>query len=165
MKELNTEVVIHADVAIVWDILINVDQYWEWNPFITNAFGKIRKGEQLDIQISPRGGKQMQLNPIVTKADYLHALRWKGHLRIPGIFDGEHILELHVRGKETCVFRQRGKFSGLLVPFIWNKVEPQIREGFNLMNQKLKKRAEAIAIKNRAENVTRFFSNGVSLVS
>lgn len=165
MKELETEVVIYADVAIVWDILINFDLYPEWNPLITKASGKIREGGQLDIQISLPAGKQMEFKPTVTKADYLHELRWKGQLQIPKIFDGEHIFELHVWGKNTCVFRQKEKFRGLLVPFVWNKIEPEIRTGFNLMNQKLKKRAEAVAIKNRAENLTRFFNNGVSLVS
>lgn len=165
MKELRTEIVIHAEVGIVWDILVDLDEYNEWNPFITEARGTLKEGEQLDIEISPPGGKQMQFTPIVKKADYLHEIRWKGQLWIPGIFDGEHIFELHVRGKETCIFRQREKFSGILVPFLWNKIEPKTREGFSLMNQKLKKRAEAIAIKSRAENVSRSLGNGIARVS
>jgi hypothetical protein len=165
MKELTTEIVIHADVSIVWNTLINLDQYSEWNPFITQASGKIKEGEQLNIQISLPGDEQFEFDPKVIEVDYLHKISWSGRLWVPGLFNGEHIFEIHVRGKETCVFRQREIFRGLLVPFIWNRIGSPTREGFNQMNQKLKKRAEAIAIKNRAVNVTRSLSNRVSELS
>lgn len=165
MKELTTEIVIHADVSIVWNTLLNLGKYSEWNPFITKASGKIKEGEQLNIQISLPGNGSYEIEPRVTEVDYLHNICWSGQLWMYGLLKGEHIFEIHVRGKETCIFRQRGIFKGPIVPFIWNRIGSPAREGFNQMNQKLKKRAEAIAIKTRAESVTRFYSNGVSRVS
>jgi len=165
MKELTTEIVIHADVSLVWNTLINLDQYSEWNPFIREASGKIKEGEKLGIVVSLPSESQYEFNPIVKNVDFLHEVTWKGNFWVPGVFDGEHIFEFDVRGKETCVFRQRVKSSGILVPFIWDKIGSPCREGSNKMNQKLKKQAEAMAIKSRAESITRSLSNKISKVS
>ena len=165
MKELTTEIVIHADVSLVWNTLISLDHYSEWNPFITEASGTIKDGEKLGLVFSLPDESHYEFNPIVKNVDYHHEITWKGHLWTPGIFDGEHIFEFDVRGKETCVFRQRIKFSGISVPFIWDRFGSPCREGSNKMNQKLKKRAEAMAIKNRADDITRSLSNRMSRVS
>lgn len=165
MKELTTEIVIHADVSLVWNTLIDLERYSEWNPFITEASGKIKKGNKLCISVLLPGDEQYVFNPVVKHVDYHHEIIWKGHHRIPVLFNWVHTFEFDVRGKETCVFRQSIKFSGISVPFIWDRVGSPCREGSNKMNQKLKKRAEAMAIKNRADDITRSLSNRMSRVS
>lgn len=165
MKELTTEIVIHADVSLVWNTLIKLDHYSEWNPFITKASGKIKDGEELNLSVTLPGESEYEFHPTVSNVDYLHEISWQAHQWVPGIFECKQVFELDVRGKETCVFRQRITFSGILVPFIWDRIGSPCREGSNKMNQKVKKRAEATAIKNRADDITRSLSNRVSMVS
>jgi hypothetical protein len=55
---------------------------------------------------------------------------------LPGIFDGEHHLELHKRDGETT-FIQREKFSGLLAPLFGRQLE-KTKCGFEQMNAALK---------------------------
>lgn len=49
MKELRTEIEIQASPDKVWEILTNLDQYPDWNPFIHHAIGAAKLGEKVDI--------------------------------------------------------------------------------------------------------------------
>lgn len=43
---------------------------------------------------------------------------------------------------ETTRFIQRENFSGILLPMLWKQLNTKTKEGFELMNQKLKERCE-----------------------
>jgi hypothetical protein len=68
--------------------------------------------------------------------------RWLGHLLFPGLFDGEHSFELIDHGNGTTTFIQKETFNGILVPFFSNMLDVNTVNGFRLMNEKLKERAE-----------------------
>lgn len=164
MKELMTEVVIHADTGVVWEILTDVEEYSGWNPFISRVAGKVKEDEDLEVLVKLEEGRQT-FYPKVTKVDYLHEIRLKKGFQIPWIFTLEIVAELHFLSKDSCVLRQKCKASGVLTPIIWRKFAQPFKSGFEQMNQKLKKRAEAFAIKNRAINITRILGNGIAKVS
>jgi hypothetical protein len=84
----------------------------------------------------------MSFNPTVLKAEPNRELRWLGHLLIPGVFDGEHIFSIEPITENKVRFIQREKFSGLLAPLFWSRLDRDTRRGFNEMNAALKKLAE-----------------------
>lgn len=145
MKSLHTEIVINAPSTIVWNVLIDFDQYSDWNPFIRKASGDVIEGNQLKVFIVPPGGKAMTFTPTVTQADTNREFRWLGRLLIPGLFDGEHIFELHTLSAHQTRLVQRENFRGILVPLLWKSLDTNTRQGFEAMNQALKVRAEAQA--------------------
>ncbi len=65
-----------------------------------------------------------------------------GRLRLPGLFDGEHIYEIAPLAESGVRFVQREEFRGVLVPLRWKSLETNTRQGFEAMNAALKKRAE-----------------------
>ena len=85
----------------------------------------------------------MTFKPTVIRAAPGRELRWLGRLFLPGIFGGEHSFEMSPLGEGRTRFVQREKFSGLLVPFLWNGLATSTRRGFEAMNTALKERAEA----------------------
>lgn len=89
--ELYTEIQINATPERLWRILTDFASYPQWNPFIRRASGKPEKGEQLEVYLQPEGAGGMTFQPRVLKAEPGRELRWRGHLLIPGLFDGEHI--------------------------------------------------------------------------
>ncbi len=141
MKLLETEIQIKATPEKVWSILINLDQYTDWNPFIKKAEGKIQEGEKLEVCISPPNGKEMVFKPTVKSVIKHSEFSWLGRFLFPGIFDGKHIFTI-TKTEDGCLLVQKEKFSGLLVPLMWNNLEKGTREGFELMNNALKQRAE-----------------------
>jgi hypothetical protein len=78
MKELRTEIEIQASPEKVWQILTNLDQWPEWNPFIHHALGKAQMGEAVDITFRSVS-KEMTLHCTVVKAEPNRELRWKYH--------------------------------------------------------------------------------------
>jgi len=145
LKILETEIQISASPEKVWSILIDLEKYSEWNPFIKKAQGKTKMGERLEICISPPNGKEMVFKPTVISIIENEKFSWLGRLLLPGIFDGEHIFIIESK-KTGCLLIQKEMFSGLLVPLLWRDLEKNTRLGFELMNKALKDRAESANI-------------------
>jgi hypothetical protein len=143
MTEIHTEIDINAHAEKVWQILQDFTNYPQWNPFIKSAEGNVREGEFLKVQIQPPGRSAMTFQPKVLKAEANRELRWKGKLLFPGLFDGEHSFVLKSISPQKTKFIHSEKFTGILVP-LFKSVLKDSQKGFELMNEALKNRAEAI---------------------
>lgn len=142
MREVTTEIAIHASADAVWDVLTDLRRFGDWNPFIPKAEGEVKEGARLEVRIEPPGGTGMTFRPKVTQVRAGRELRWLGHLWIPGLFDGEHIFEIEPTEEGAVRFVQRERFKGLLVPLLWRSLERSTRQGFEEMNRALKQRVE-----------------------
>jgi hypothetical protein len=142
MKELHSEIEIQAPAERVWQALTDFAAFPEWNPFMRRASGQIKTGAKLDIYLQPTGGSGMRFRPTVLKAEPNRELRWLGHLLIPGLFDGEHILKIEPLGPDRVRFIQHEIFKGLLVPVLASSLDKDTLRGFEEMNRALKARAE-----------------------
>ena len=141
MKNIQTEILILADTAKVWDVLMNFDNYPKWNPFITSISGEPKLGSRLTVSINPPGGKGMTFKPNILTLEANKEFRWKGKLGINGIFDGEHYFILESVDKDITKFIHGEKFSGLLVPLV-GKMLDKTQKGFQLMNESIKNECE-----------------------
>ena len=145
MKEIHTEIEIHAPAERVWRVLTDFAAYPEWNPFVRRGEGEVKVGSRLHVFIQPSGGKGMSFSPRVLVADPDRELRWLGRLWVPGLFDGEHSFVIEPLDEGRVRFIQRERFGGLLVPLLWNILDGQTRRGFDEMNRALRVRCEATA--------------------
>ena len=142
MKELRSEIEINASAERVWHILTDFASFPQWNLFIRRASGEPKAGEQLEVTVQPSGARGMTFHPKVLKTDLNCELRWLERLRIPGLFDGEHIFTIKRLDADRVRFTQREIFTGIFVPFRARRLDRDTRRGFKEMNQALKKRAE-----------------------
>ena len=142
MKDITTDIIIHAAPQLIWRILTDFERYPRWNPFIREIAGEARLGERLKVRIEPPGGRGMTFKPRVVEMVKERELRWLGRLLLPGLFDGEHSFRLETLPDERVHFIQRECFQGALVPFVWQRMADNTRNGFRQMNAALKKRAE-----------------------
>lgn len=141
--EIRTEIDIDASPQVVWNVLTELSDFHDWNPFMTSADGHVAEGERLDIRIEPPGAKAMTFEPVVTVVEDAQVLEWLGSTRVPGIFDGRHRFELTPSPSSGTRFVNSEKFSGFLVRFMRRSLDENSRQGFELMNAALKTRAEA----------------------
>jgi hypothetical protein len=141
MRELRSEIEIDAPPERVWEVLADFDSYDEWNPFIRRISGTPRQGERLEVRIEPPGGRGMTFKPTILAAKPNRELRWLGRFLVPGLFDGEHRLEVEPRSDQGSRFVQSERFNGLLVPIFGGALD-KTEEGFRQMNAALKQRAE-----------------------
>ena len=90
MKELRTEIEFDATPQEVWDVLVDLPAYADWNPFMKKIQGEPKTGAKLEVRMEPEGERAMTFRPTVLTAEPGRELKWLGHLLVPGIFDGEH---------------------------------------------------------------------------
>ena len=142
MKEIRTEIEIQASDKRVWQLLTDFASFPQWNPFMRQAVGEPKTGARLKVRIQPSGASGMTFRPTVLKVEPNRELRWLGHLLMPGLFDGEHILTIESLAENRVRFVQREIFTGILVPLFAHGLDTDTRRGFEEMNRALKARAE-----------------------
>jgi hypothetical protein len=142
VREIRSEIEIEASAATVWGVLTEFAAYPEWNPFMLSAAGELTQGGQISVTMQPPGHGASTFRPTLLSVDAGRGFRWRGHLVVPGIFDGEHVHEIEALGPRRTRYLQREQFRGVLVPFVGGMLRDTAR-GFNEMNAALKARAEA----------------------
>jgi hypothetical protein len=141
MKELTTEIEFEGTPQEVWDVLIDLPAYAEWNPFMKKIEGEAKTGAKLEVRMEPEGERAMTFRPTVLTAEPGRELKWLGHLLVPGIFDGEHRWLIEEAGSGRVRFTQSERFGGILVPFLWKKLrDGGTAKGFRAMNDALARR-------------------------
>jgi hypothetical protein len=143
VKALVTEIDIDAPRQRVWQILVELPAYQEWNPFIVEvAAGRAQVGDRLTLRMKNVGGRVTTTRPTVVEAHEGELLRWQGRLRFPGIFDVVHSFALEDRAGNGTRLVQKEDFRGVLVPLVARTLDRGTLPAFVLMNQALKRRAE-----------------------
>ena len=142
MKEVRSEIEINSYPESVWRILIDFGAYDQWNPFINKIIGAPTEGSKIDIYIETPSGKNRKYSPRITRVEEGRELRWFGKSSLPGFLNAEHIFIIEELQPERVRFIQRELFDGLLTRVFGKGVDTDIRQGFQDMNDALKKRAE-----------------------
>jgi hypothetical protein len=142
VKEVSAEIEINSYPESVWKILTDFATYHQWNPFINKIVGLPAEGSKIDIYIETPSGKNRKYSPRITKIEEGRELRWSGKSSLPGFLNAEHIFIIEEVRPERVRFIQREMFNGLLTRIFGKDVDIDIRQGFEDMNDALKKRAE-----------------------
>lgn len=142
MKELTTEIQINSRPEILWKVITDFKNYYQWNPILQKIKGEPLIGNQLEIHLSTIGGKNRVYHPKVIKITPNHELRWKGTLLFSQIFSGERIFLIEKLSENKVNFVNKEIFSGIGVRFTSQKMEDDIVASFKKMNEALKKTIE-----------------------
>lgn len=140
--QLTTSVIINANPAKIWSVLMDFEQYCNWNPFIQSIKYKNADKNALKILLKTGQGKTMSFEPKVLKNEKNRLFQWKGKLLFKGLFDGTHSFELIEQANGTTSFVHSEKFSGILVPFLKKMILGQTKNSFEAMNEALKLKCE-----------------------
>lgn len=132
---LQSAVDIKASASRVWDILTHLDRYAEWNPFVTEASGTLRRGEFIDLTIAPPDLSPYALHTKVLDVDAV------GRIAISCDRGTDHTLVLEPTAAGVHVVQiqrhQHGRADALM-----DTVGSRIQVGLDMMNAALKARAE-----------------------
>lgn len=143
---IRTHIDIFAEADAVWQVLADTQAYPTWNPFVRELSGNLETGEKLKASIQPPGKSAMTFRPRVLVAEPGKRLLWRGHLWVPGLFDGEHDFRIEPLQAGGVRFHHEEAFSGLLLPFMRSSLERHVTRGFEAMNTALKARVEQSAM-------------------
>ena len=143
-RSISTEIVINAPTEDVWNVLLDHQEYPQWNPFIKKISGSTQQGENLEVTIQSEGNGPMDFIPVILVNNKNQEFRWVGKLLVKGIFDGEHYFILEKIDSNRTRFIQGENFSGILSGIFMGMIKADTEGGFNAMNEALKKRSENI---------------------
>lgn len=140
--QLTTSIIINANPAKIWSVLMDFDHYNDWNPFIQSIKYKNAEKDALKVVLNTGEGKTMMFESKVLKNEKNRLFKWEGKLLFKGLFDGTHSFELIEQANGTTAFVHSEKFSGILVPFLKKMILVQTKNSFEVMNEALKKQCE-----------------------
>lgn len=141
MRHIKTEIRIDVPPERVWKVLLDFDNYPNWNPFIKSIQGERAIGQKLEVKIQPPDGKEMIFRPEILVFEANKEFKWLGKAFVKGIFDGEHYFVLEVSKEGGTKFVHGERFNGLLVGLM-GKTLDKTKIGFELMNEALKDECE-----------------------
>lgn len=143
MREIFTEVTVEAPPETVWSVLTEFDRYGEWNPALA-VEGRPEEGERLTVSPGPEAPQGPTFRPRVLTVDPGREFVWKGHLFVPGVFDGRHSFRIEDLGDGRSRFVQSERFGGVLRWLILRRYGADTEANFHAMNAALAARAEAM---------------------
>ena len=151
-----SSVSIDAPISVVWDVMVDVDAYAEWNPFIVDIDGPSGRplgvGDDLVLHVRWSDGKGVttreritRMEPPVAHGEVQRALleyELRGPIAALHLTRGRRLQALEQRAGEPTVYITSERLHGLLV-----RLAPidKVRDGFERHAAALKARAEALS--------------------
>ena len=143
MKEIHTQIDIKSSAERAWKMLIDFNNYSQWNPFIRQINGAPTVGTKLEIHLHTAAGKKRIYKPTVTKVEPYHELRWYGKSFLPGMFNGEHIFTIETREVDRIKFVHKEIFTGLGASLAGDRLDRDLYQSFEEMNNAFKEKLES----------------------
>ena len=141
MTRITTSIDIAATPAEVWKVLMDWARYPEWNPTLRAIAGQARKGGKITVSIASPVGT-LAIPAVVTRLATNSCITWHSQMRLSGLFDRDHIVELSP-DPTGCRVTQTQTFAGILAPGASMVATRTVKDGLEKMNVALKERVEA----------------------
>jgi hypothetical protein len=138
-----TAVEIDAPPDRVWEVLVDLPAYPQWNPFIVQADGKVAVGETLSLRMALPGWEPLTIEPRLLVVEPGRELRWRGRLLLPGLFDGEHAFVFTELADGRTRVDHVEDFVGLLLPIAKRLIHAKTVASFHALDAALAARAAA----------------------
>jgi hypothetical protein len=136
-RELVCDIPIDASAEAVWASIVDFAGHREWNRYAPEWQGRAEVGTRLEFTVYP-SGRPRRFRPLVLEAAPPHKLRYRDVVVSGILLTVDHTIEIEDRPEARSHLIQRERFTGLLVPLIWHRIEPDISKGFSQMNADLK---------------------------
>ncbi len=136
----STRTRIDAPASAVWDILVDLPRWPEWNTTVTATKGTVDPGATVAVTVTANPGRSFSTT--VTALDAPHRMVWKGGMPL-GLFSGTRTYELTDVGGATD-FAMAETYAGPLSSMITRSI-PDLQPSFDEFAACLKSHAESVA--------------------
>lgn len=138
MKEINTAIRIASTPDKVWETLMKLENWSNWNPIVNNIGGELTVGGKLSITMSNlKGNDSKKYDATITALDKNQRFSFIAKMMTKFLFSAERIIELKLSDEET-IFKQREVYTGIMVALFWKKLSTDALGLLNAMNEALK---------------------------
>lgn len=116
MPLYRTEFQVDATTDKVWQVLMDFDQYPDWNPQITNISGDRITGGVVRLTLSLPGRPAMNLSARLEEVIAPKLLKWRGHVLADWLFSGERVFAVEPSSTGGSTVTHVEDIRGLLAP-------------------------------------------------
>ena len=134
---------IDAPQQTVWNILLDIDRYPQWNPFTERVITNFEMGSPVELHVNlPRRGKRLQ-REFITGVHAPYKLGWGMNMLHDRLLKARRWQTIEALGPDRCCYHTEDHLCGLLSPLVRWLFSQSMEDGFNNMAYALKQRAEA----------------------
>ena len=137
-KSVNSEIIVNAPKEKIWQVLLNTEEYEQWNSVINSVEGILKEGERVKFMFHQEEGKSYPISAKVRKVETNSLLNQFGGYT--GIITYNHTYTLNESDTNTKVIIHE-EYNGLMVPF-WNP--KPVQKAYDRLNKDIKKRVESV---------------------
>lgn len=137
-KSVHHEITINATPEKVWSVLIDTDNYDNWNPVMKLLEGEVKEGNKVKYQFTQAADKQYDIDTNVKIVDPNKLLNQGGGIPMVLTFNHQYILKPASNGTKLTIHEDYG---GIGVNF-WNP--KPVQAAYERLNEAIKKRAESL---------------------
>jgi hypothetical protein len=138
---VRAEIEIDRGIDPVWQILLDLDHYSDWNPFTPRAESTLEIGAPVRLDVRLRGAKLSRRVEIVSAAEP-RRLCWGMTMGAPFLLKAERCQILTPIDEHRTRYLTEDRISGLLAPLLIGLFGGAMERGFMDCASALKKRAE-----------------------
>jgi len=137
------KIFINASQKKVWDILFNIKDYPQWNPFTYRVESDMEIGSNINLFVRmPKRGDRMQ-SETICYMDEPKQMAWNMYMLSPVLLSARRDQFIDKINEESCSYETVDVFEGLLAPLVMLLFKDDVGLGFNTMANSLKIRAES----------------------
>ena len=144
-------VVIDAPIDTVWNLLVDVDRYHEWNPIArTYARTDVRVGATLDfdVKLGRYDRKQTERFEAIERPNLL---AWSTKIAHKSLLKALREQRLEKRSETSCAYFNTDTLDGPLAPLAVLLFGRAMHRGFADVGRALKRRAEDGAVRSEPD--------------
>jgi hypothetical protein len=141
-RTIASEIEIDAPVEHVWEILVDLQSYPEWNPFTIKVESTLQPGDPVVLFVKMAPMRMIVQREQVSVCEPPHRLAWGLTMGLAFLLvtHREQLLIPKANGK--TVYQTSDDFRGLLVPLVLWLYGDAIQKGFDSLARALKQHAE-----------------------
>ncbi len=137
MLEITAAADIDAPPEAVWEVLTDLQNFHNWNPFIRKAFGSTELGGTVHVRVKPSLPIRLGFHAKVTELVEGKHLRWYGRVLAGWLARGDHTFDVEPLADNKARFVQRERFGGILPRLAKRLLAREAQRGFEAMNRAL----------------------------
>lgn len=137
------EIIINAPAELVWEVILDFENYGLWNTFCPSMKGEAVVGSPLEMQVDLGNGLQPQVE-YVTKIEPCHTIVWSMENKPGDPIHADRVQRIVAIDESSCRYWSSDEFSGEFAGPMIEQLGAQVEKGFNDCAAGLKARAEEL---------------------
>jgi len=152
MQIIQSTILINAPKSLVWNILMDIDNYNKWNPFTPKVETNFKMGSKIILHVNMTPGKKLlQQTEQILWVKEEESVAWGIEAMFPVRTERAQILT--EKSPTETEYHTYDKFWGILVPLVMWMYRDKVQTGFDSVALGLKNYAEREFQRRQTEKV------------